>query len=416
MKRRLLAAAFLLLPTGAMAADITVFSPGVTGGGIRKLAMQWSLETGNRVNIVGGTIGMARNFALSDREGDIVLLPPDEMARAQPSLTPGSAREVGRALFGLVVKAGKPHPDISTVRKFADALRKGGGIGHPDPAAESLSGIMVDAMVKRPEFKGVVNKAFRMSAPLIVINDQMPFAGGTISEELSNPAAELVGPFPAELNMFIDFQAASLARSKAPADAAHFLAFITRPEAMAAWHDCGIDGAGQDVNGPRQPCAVAAPTIAAPPGNDEVRAPRPARAKGISAAQAVEAAQAANAQCLASGYRTTTLVTDSAGAPIVMLSNDGAAAITQRIAMGKAQTVIRHGVTSGEMAARAAKDAALMAQMEKDSMTGPPRQGAIPIRAGTELLGAIAVSGAPGGDRDEPCAIAGLAKIQNQLK
>lgn len=416
MKRLLAAAALALLPNAALAADITVFSPGVTGGGIRKLALQWSLATGNRVNFVGGTIGMARNNALSELPGDIILLPPDEMARAAPSLTPGSAKPVGRALFGLVVKAGKPKPDISTVKKFARALREGGGIGYPDPAAESLSGIMVDAMIKRPEFAGVKGKAFRMSAPLVVINDEMPFGGGTISEELSNPAAELVGPFPAALNMYIDFQAASLARSKSPADAASFLAFITSPAAMAAWHDCGLDGAGQDVSAARKPCAVAAPTIAPPPGNEEVRAPRPAREKGIAAALAVEAAQAANAQCLANGYRVTTLVTDSAGAPIVMLSNDGAAAITQRIAMTKAQAVLKYGMSSGEVLAKAGTDAALAAEIKANPLIETARPGALQIKAGADLVGIISVSGAPGGDKDEVCAKAGLAAIQARVK
>jgi hypothetical protein len=34
---------------------------------------------------------------------------------------------------------------------------------------------------------------------------------------------------------------------------------------------------------------------------------------------------------------------------------------------------------------------------------------------GGQIVDAFAVSGAPGGDKDEPCAIAGLAKIQDRL-
>lgn len=157
------------------------------------------------------------------------------------------------------------------------------------------------------------------------------------------------------------------------------------------------------------------PTIAAPPSNEEVRWPRPPRARGIPTALAAEAALEAISVCKANGYKVNALVTDAGGVPVALLSGEGAAAITQRIAMSKAQSVIKYRMTSGEVTAKAAADAAFMAQLTADPMIGTPRQGAIPVMVGSELVGAIAVSGAPGGDKDEPCAVAGLNKIRDRL-
>ena len=42
--------------------------------------------------------------------------------------------------------------------------------------------------------------------------------------------------------------------------------------------------------------------------------------------------------------------------------------------------------------------------------------GGVPIRAGNEVIGAVGVSGAPGGEKDEACANAGLAKVADALK
>jgi uncharacterized protein GlcG (DUF336 family) len=42
--------------------------------------------------------------------------------------------------------------------------------------------------------------------------------------------------------------------------------------------------------------------------------------------------------------------------------------------------------------------------------------GGVPIKAGSEVIGAIGVSGAPGGEKDEACANAGIAKIADLLK
>ena len=159
-----------------------------------------------------------------------------------------------------------------------------------------------------------------------------------------------------------------------------------------------------------------APTIAPPPTADEQKLPRPPRARGISTTLAVEAAVAANAACASSSYKTTAMITDSAGVPIVVISNDGAAAITQRVAMSKAQAVLQYGITSGEVLAKATADPAFAAEVKASPLIDTARRGAVPIKAGSYLLGAFAVSGAPGGDKDEICALAGLAKIQDRIK
>jgi uncharacterized protein GlcG (DUF336 family) len=45
-----------------------------------------------------------------------------------------------------------------------------------------------------------------------------------------------------------------------------------------------------------------------------------------------------------------------------------------------------------------------------------PAQGALPINVGEDTIGAIGVSGAPGGDKDEACAKAGLDKVAADLR
>ena len=43
-------------------------------------------------------------------------------------------------------------------------------------------------------------------------------------------------------------------------------------------------------------------------------------------------------------------------------------------------------------------------------------QGGVPIKVGEQLIGAVSVSGAPGGERDAECANAGIAKVADKLK
>jgi uncharacterized protein GlcG (DUF336 family) len=149
------------------------------------------------------------------------------------------------------------------------------------------------------------------------------------------------------------------------------------------------------------------PTILPNPTNPEAQAPRPDRAHGIPTMLAIEAASTANDTCKANGNITTTVVVDSEGTPIVVISNDGAKAITQRIAQGKAMIALE---TKGASADGAKADAAVMASL------GPPRPGGFPLMAGAKVVGAIAVSGSPNGQADEVCAKAGIAKIADRIK
>lgn len=157
-------------------------------------------------------------------------------------------------------------------------------------------------------------------------------------------------------------------------------------------------------------------TILPNPTAAEASAPRPARARGIATDLAVEAAQAAIAKCRDDGYKVTALVVDSDAIPITMISGDGAAAITQRIAMGKAMISVKTRMSSGEASAKAKTDPAFNATLMEDPSLGVPRPGGILIRAGGDIVGALAVSGTPSGSEDEICARTGLTKIESRLK
>src|SRR5262249_31331256 len=139
-----------------------------------------------------------------------------------------------------------------------------------------------------------------------------------------------------------------------------------------------------------------APTIAPAPTAAEL-SNRPPRAPGISTAVAIEGAIEANRTCLGNTYKTTAMVTDSAGVPIAMISNYGAAAVTQRIAMTKVQAAMKYHMTSGEVADKAKTDTALAAEIKANPLIETARQGAVPMMKGSETIGYFAVSGAPGG-------------------
>lgn len=162
-------------------------------------------------------------------------------------------------------------------------------------------------------------------------------------------------------------------------------------------------------------CVLAAAALAAALATGGVRAdPLPTQTeKVLPAALAVEAAQAAVAACKAQGYLVTALVADRAGKPIVMIVGDGARYITTEVTRRKAYTAALWKMSSGDFAKRFPTPTGFNPVIYDPQLAGG--QGALPIKAGDDTVGAIAAAGAPGGDKDEACAQAGLDKIKDRL-
>ncbi|MBI5752563.1 MAG: heme-binding protein [Hydrogenophilales bacterium] len=134
--------------------------------------------------------------------------------------------------------------------------------------------------------------------------------------------------------------------------------------------------------------------------------------KTVSLELARDLAQAAVDSCRASGYQVTAIVVNRSGDAQAMLRDSMAPRYTMQIAREKAEAVILSGVASGEFR-RNRQDI----RMEMNHVQGIlVLEGGLPIRAGGSLLGALGVSGAPGGDKDEACAQAALSKLQERLE
>ena len=240
MIRTMLAAALLLMPCAAQA-DITVFTSGGTNPGLRALSATWTAETGKQVTIVGGTVTRARDNAKNRTPGDLVLLPLPELTEVKANLKPVPFTPIGRVNFGLAVKAGAPHPDISTLPKFIAVIKAGSGVGFTDPARGSAAGMMVAALLARPDFAGVTPRPIAGTPGLAIARDGIQYALGPISEEVTVPGVDVVGVLPKEIEMHFDYTGAVLDYAAQPDEAAAFLAYITRPQARPVWKETGVE-------------------------------------------------------------------------------------------------------------------------------------------------------------------------------
>jgi uncharacterized protein GlcG (DUF336 family) len=130
----------------------------------------------------------------------------------------------------------------------------------------------------------------------------------------------------------------------------------------------------------------------------------------IDVAQTI--AQDAMAQCRANGYHVTVTVVDGANILKAFLRDDGASMATVEVGRMKANSVMAFGRPSGPPP-----------NLPPGTPAPPPilpgtinAMGGVPIKVGNQLIGAVSVSGAPGGEKDAACANAALEKVADKLK
>ncbi len=241
-----LAAAMLISPASAQQTELYVLTPGVVyNSGLMDLAKSYTRETGIKVTVKAtGMSRIVNDIKTSTPVADVVALPVAFMdgMEAEGSVIAGTRARLGRVYVGLAVPKGKPHPDISTPAKLAEALKTGGTVIYSNPATGSMEARIINDMLHRyPVFQGVKSKiSLKGEGGEALVRGEADMALQLICEVLNHPEIELVGIVPEELGAYIDTTLAVSSRSVHQQEAKAFLDYLLKPEHVALWENKGL--------------------------------------------------------------------------------------------------------------------------------------------------------------------------------
>lgn len=248
-----LPAALMVAQAQTSETEIHVLSPGfVYNAGLVDLAAAYTKETGVKVTLKYEGMGQILNDIKTGTPApDVVVLPMEPFdlmgtlalgKNGDGGIKEGTFTPLGRMEIGLAVKAGAPHPDISTVEKLAAVLRSAKQLMYSDPSKGSMEAGIIDRLLKQPQFAGVHSViSTRGEGGQALARGEGDMALQLICEIYPHPEISLVGPLPPELNAHMDGAVAVSARSTHAAAAEAFIRYITRPEAAAVWKAKGLD-------------------------------------------------------------------------------------------------------------------------------------------------------------------------------
>lgn len=238
----------VLLPMGALAADLRVFIAEALSAATDPITQQFEKATGHRVILVYATAGVLRDRALAGEAVDVILLPRSafDVLMAAQKFAAGAPVPIAQSLISIAVRRGFPKPDVSTAEALKASLLAARAIGHSDPAGGGAIGIHAAKVIERLGITEQVRPRTRTTPGGgfhdLLIKGDVDLAFVQPITAARYPELEVAGPLPAELQDLHNFVyvAAIAATAREPAAARAFIEHLASPAAAAVIESKGI--------------------------------------------------------------------------------------------------------------------------------------------------------------------------------
>ncbi len=230
----------LIVSGGANSAELKVLTARAGATVLEKIGPEFERTTGNKLDVVSG-FGPAFVQQINRGEPFDVLIagPPviDGLIRDRKLLA-DSRLNLLRSGMGVEARAGAPKPDVGSVDAFKRALREARSIGY-------IKVNRVDELIGRLGMTEELHSKVRVpDADIVselVAKGELELGIVVITQILTTPGVELVGPLPAEVQYFVQFVAGVSANSKAPSTARDLLRFFSLPAAIQVIKGQGME-------------------------------------------------------------------------------------------------------------------------------------------------------------------------------
>jgi molybdate transport system substrate-binding protein len=240
-------AALAAFPTPTRADEVTLVGPGGIRAAIVKLIPLFEQQSGHKVTATFGSgLGTKAQVARGEPFDLPIVQPPYPEVLASGHVVAGSATPLATVAVGVAVRTGQPKPDISTTDAVRRMLRAAAFISYPNAASGAAAGVSFNETLAKlgmtDEMKAKIKIAQGGAGAMAALAKGEVDIGLTfISEIITEPGVELVGPLPRDISTPTALVGFLSAHAKAPAAAKALLAFLSSAEAAPVYRACGME-------------------------------------------------------------------------------------------------------------------------------------------------------------------------------
>jgi len=215
---------------------------------VNAVARTFSGDTGQKVDVVFGTVGALEARLRAGETADVLLLSAPLIARLEQSgsLKAESSRTIGSTGIVLAVREGAAKPDIATEESFKNALVNAGSVAFSDPAVGGSAGVYLAGLFERMDLAGVMGRKGLPQQNGAEVARRVAEGVAEIgmtqhSEMLAVKGVCVVGPLPAALRNDTVYRAAVYADSANAYAAQAFIAMLAAPDTRHLLAAVGFD-------------------------------------------------------------------------------------------------------------------------------------------------------------------------------
>jgi len=229
--------------------EIKMLHAGAITQVVRAVVPDFERRTGHKVTLHRDTAGALTKLIEAGEAFDLALLTPGAIDKLteKGKFVAGSRTDIARVGVGVVVKAGAPEPDISTVDAFKNALLAAKTVAYIDPHAGGSSGIYVAGLLEKlgiaREVKAKAKLIHGGAVATHVANGVAELGVHQISEILPVKGIVLVGPLPKEIQNYTTYAAGIGANAREPEAARALIAAFASPDNAAMIRSKGLEPA-----------------------------------------------------------------------------------------------------------------------------------------------------------------------------
>ena len=242
-------ACLLLLAPSVFAQEVKVMTSGAFTAALLEVVPQFERTSQHKVvTAFGASMGNAPDSIPQrlDRGEpvDVVILAStalDDLIK-QGRVVRGTRVDLARSAIGMVVRAGAPKPDISSVDALRRTLLQAKSIAY----SASASGVYVSTeLFQRLGIAGdVKGKSKRIESErvgAVVARGEAELGFQQISELLPVPGIDYVGPLPRDVQRITVFSAGIAAAARNPESARALITFLASPSVAPAIRKTGLE-------------------------------------------------------------------------------------------------------------------------------------------------------------------------------
>ena len=230
----------------ARASEVTLIAPGGIRAAVDQMIPAFERATGHKVKATFGSGGGTKERVIKGEPFDVPIVQlPLEPVIASGHVVAASETPLATVSVGIAVRTGAAKPDISNADMVKRLLLGAKAIAYPNAASGAAAGVSFNETLAKLGIAEAMKPKIRIAqggrgAMELLAKGEVDYGLTFISEIITEPGVEVVGPLPREISTPTALVGFLSAQSKEPEAAKALLGYLSSREAAEVYKQRGM--------------------------------------------------------------------------------------------------------------------------------------------------------------------------------